>query len=238
MRTLVDAAVEYNDEGYLIHSCNYIGAYVRGRTKDEALGKFKDEISRYAMWSTGEYLPVSCAMEINIIQEKKSSLDVADADSDIIFESELMPINSDEYEAMKALVLKSAEDFELLYKSIPDKGATSLKERKTFYGQVPLTAEEMYVHTNRVTAYYFGEIGTSTDFKSGISNNRTEAFRLAERIPEYLKNTVHIGAFDELWTLRKVMRRFIWHDRIHAKAMYRMAVRMWGSYKICNPYFF
>lgn len=27
----------------------------------------------------------------------------------------------------------------------------------------------------------------------------------------------------------KMLRRFIWHDRIHAKAMYRMAVRTFGS---------
>lgn len=34
-----------------------------------------------------------------------------------------------------------------------------LPARKTFYGAVPRTAEEMYVHTKNVNAYYFGEIG-------------------------------------------------------------------------------
>jgi hypothetical protein len=27
---------------------------------------------------------------------------------------------------------------------------------------------------------------------------------------------------NELWTLKKVLRRFIWHDRIHGKAMIRI----------------
>lgn len=25
-----------------------------------------------------------------------------------------------------------------------------------------------------------------------------------------------------MWSVRKVLRRFVWHDRIHAKAMWKM----------------
>lgn len=238
MRMLIEAVVEYNDEGYLVHSSNHIGAFVRGGTKEEALSKFEDEISRYVLWATGERIPTGRTIEINIIQEKKSTLDIADADSDILFESESTPIGINEYETLKNLVLKSAKDFNLLYGSIPDKKVTSLKERRTFYGRVPLTAEEMYAHTNRVTGYYFGEIGIRADFRPDIYVYRAEAFKLAEKAPDYLKSPVHSGAFDELWTLRKVMRRFIWHDRIHAKAMYRMAVRIWGPSGIADPFCF
>lgn len=38
--------------------------------------------------------------------------------------------------------------------------------------------------------------------------------------------------------LRKVLRRFIWHDRIHAKAMYRMATKVFGAESIENPFCF
>ena len=31
------------------------------------------------------------------------------------------------------------------------------------------------------------------------------------------------GSYGEMWSVRKVLRRFVWHDRIHAKAMWRMA---------------
>ena len=37
------------------------------------------------------------------------------------------------------------------------------------------------------------------------------------------------GSYDEEWCLRKVLRRFLWHDLIHAKAMYRMAVKTFGA---------
>ena len=35
----------------------------------------------------------------------------------------------------------------------------------------------------------------------------------------------------ELWTETKVLRRFLWHDRIHAKALYRHGLKMGMSVK-------
>lgn len=42
------------------------------------------------------------------------------------------------------------------------------------------------------------------------------------------------GSYNEEWSLRKVLRRFIWHDRIHAKAMYKMAVKAFGIASVQN----
>ena len=54
-------------------------------------------------------------------------------------------------------------------------------------------------------------------------------FALLEGRPDFLRNAVRLGSYDEEWTLRKVLRRFIWHDRIHGKAMYRMALNTFGG---------
>ncbi len=63
-----------------------------------------------------------------------------------------------------------------------------------------------------------------------------------EPLPEdkegFLNNTVIEGSYGELWSLRKMLRRFLWHDRIHAKAMYRMAVKTFGKNSVSNPYKF
>ena len=61
---------------------------------------------------------------------------------------------------------------------------------------------------------------------------------MLESQPDFLKNTVFRGSYDEEWSLRKVLRRFIWHDRIHAKAMYRMAVKTFGREAIPDIFFF
>ena len=49
---------------------------------------------------------------------------------------------------------------------------------------------------------------------------------------------VYTAPDGELWTMRKVIRRFLWHDRIHARAMWRTATSLWGRDEIPNPFFF
>ena len=220
---------EHNGNDSLIYSDNFIGAFTRGASKDEALSKMNTEIMSYLLWRDGE-LPIhDNTVEAMIIQEKASTLQIADADSDVLFESERLPLTKDEYETLKRLDMKSAQDFQLLFEAIPDKNLTSLPERKTFYGQVPATAQQMYTHTKGVNKYYFGEIGIGADNDGNIAECRRRAFEQLESTQDYLSNKLFNGSYGEDWTLRKVCRRFIWHDRIHAKAMFRMACRTFGK---------
>lgn len=122
--------------------------------------------------------------------------------------------------------------------SVPDGNKSCLPARTTFYGPVPRTAYEMYEHTKNVNRYYFSEIGVDADNEGSIAECRERGFSLLESQPHFLKNTVFRGSYDEEWSLRKVLRRFIWHDRIHAKAMYRMAVKTFGKDAIPDIFFF
>lgn len=222
---------EHNGDDSIVYSDNFIGAYTRGQTMDVALGKMADEVRTYLNWINGSEPEV---LETEIVQEKTSELNVADADSDVLFESEKGALDLAEYGELKALALRSAEDFLRLYESIPDKNRSRLPVRQTFYGQVPRTAFEMYEHTKNVNAYYFGEIGVETDNEGSILSCRARGFELLESRPDFLDNTVFDGSYGEEWSLRKVLRRFIWHDRIHAKAMYRMAIRTFGVDAVPN----
>ena len=177
-------------------------------------------------------------MDIAIIEEKVSELTICDADSDVLFESEKAPLTAEEYVELKTLALKSAQDFLDLYHSVPDKNAAAAPERKTFYGSIPRSAEEMYVHTKNVNKYYFSEIHVDADNDGSIYTCRKRGFEALEIMPNFLQNTVFEGSYDEMWSLRKVLRRFIWHDRIHARAMYRMAVKLFGAERIENPFCF
>lgn len=223
---------EHNGDDSILHADNFVGAYTRGESKDIALQKMVREVMSYLKWK-GEV--VTDSLETIVVQEKASVLMISDADSDVLFEEEKKPLSRSEYEELKALALKSAQDFLDLYEAVPDKNKSCLPIRKTFYGQVPRTAFEMYEHTKNVNDYYFGEIGVETEHEGTIVECRQRGFALLEEQSDFLKNTVYLGSYDEEWSLRKVMRRFIWHDRIHAKAMYRMAVRIFGG---CIPNLF
>ena len=96
----------------------------------------------------------------------------------------------------------------------------------------------MYRHTKNVNAYYWGEIGVHADNEGTILECRRKGFALLETSDDYLSNKVFDGSYGEQWTLAKVLRRFIWHDRIHAKAMYRMGQKTFGGGRIPDVFRF
>jgi hypothetical protein len=227
---------EYNESGHLMSCENLPSAFIRGSTSGEALSKLEGEAQSYLRW-------LGCAMppgqlSPRIIQEKKSALHIHDADSDVIFESERSCLSAHEYERLKALALKSAGDFQALYDSIAQKYEALWPPRRTFYGAVPRTAREMYLHTMNVNGYYFGEIGVSVQNGPGIRSCRYDGFELLEKNSGFLEAPVIDGSYGEQWSLKKALRRFLWHDRIHAKAMHRLGVELCGSGSVANPFFF
>lgn len=234
---IINCVYEHNKGDTLLYAADFAGAYTRGASLDIAAAKMQREIASYLAW-LGEDADSADDIEINIVSEKSSELDIKDADSDVLFETEKAPLTLDEYESLKALALKSAADFLALYNSIPDKNAAAKAERTTFYGKVPRTASEMYEHTKNVNAYYFAEININADNLGDILECRIRGFEALESQPNFLQNTVIDGSYGEKWSLKKVLRRFIWHDRIHAKAMYRMARKLFCAENIANPFCF
>ena len=222
----VNCVWEHNGNDSIIYANNYIGAFARGASKEEAMLKMPEEIRRFQLWRGEEPLD---NYEIDIVQEKESGLQVRDADSDVLFATEKDPLSAEEYQHLKTLAMKSAEDFYSLYNSFPDKHKSALPYRKTFYGSVPRTAEEMYQHTKNVNEYYFSEIGVDANNEGTIVSCRARGFESLESIPGFLSLETVTGSYGEQWSVRKVLRRFIWHDRIHAKAMYRMGVLTFGA---------
>lgn len=231
----INCVWEHNGRDTLLYAVDFVGAYTRGETLEAAVRKMQAEICSYLKWCGKKAVT---SMDIVIIEEKVSELAICDADSDVLFESEKAPLTAEEYIKLKALALKSAQDFLALYDSVPDKNATAAPERKTFYGQVPRTANEMYEHTKNVNTYYFAEIAVDADHDGNIYECRKRGFESLESSPDFLQNTVRKGSYGEDWSLRKVLRRFIWHDRIHARAMYRMAIKVFRAESIVNPFYF
>lgn len=228
------AALEYSDRGCLLWSLDYPGAFARGLTREEACAKLSYDMERWCRWS-GQPLTHG---DVLVVEEKyQPDMKVEDADSDLLFESERLPMTREEYQVLRELVLRSARDFEALYASVPDPDAPLGDPRKTFYGDYPNTARTMYTHTNSVTAYYVGELNAEVDNLPGFYENRLNGLTALEQLPDFLNLPVMEGSYDELWSLRKVLRRFLWHDRIHARAMYRRAKAVWGEV-IADPFHF
>ena len=225
---------EHNGDDTLLYCVDLVGAYARGDSLEVAKKKMPTEIMSSLRW-LGEEIPDG--IEIKIVQEKESGLAVSDADSDVIFDDEKHPLSAEEYARLKSLVLRSAEDFQRLYHSVTEKNAGVRAERECFYGKVPRTAREMMEHVRSVNEYYFSEIVTTADNRGTILSCRQRGFEALEVKHDLLMNTVFEGSYGEEWSVRKVCRRFIWHDRIHAKALWRLAKAL-GVKNVANPFCF
>ena len=234
----IEVIAEYNDNGAILWADAYPGAYVRGKTVGEALEKFPKELSNYARWAYGTPLPDLSEADFVVTHACKTDLMVEDADSSMLFPSERLPMDMTEYTQKKQLCLRSAQDFVKLVASIPQKDRALKKSRRTFYGKIPCSAREMAEHTNRTLAYYAQGVGVTFENEGGLLENRKRLFRAIEAVPNFLMPRVHEAPDGELWTLRKLMRRLIWHDRIHARALYRSAVTFWQKDRIDNPFGF
>ena len=92
---------EHNGNDTLLYSADHIGAYTRGESLEAAVEKMDAELPAYSWWLGGSNRPEA---KIEIVQEKSSDLQIADADSDVLFDSEKVPLSKEEYEQLKGLV--------------------------------------------------------------------------------------------------------------------------------------
>ena len=216
---------ETNGLGFLGWITDLPGAYIRGKTLDEARGKVNKEITLYTEWLNFEK-----AIDMQINEEiKESDLCIEDADSDIIFDSELTDFDKkDDFLFWCNKVLLSGAKTEEIYKKMKNKSLIDITmKRKTFYGDVYCTINDQYRHIVNVQNYYLNQIGTKMNIADEFRLNR---MKFIEKLKEkYLKegNKLYRNESED-WTVKKVIRRTIWHDRIHIRAIERMEKRLSG----------
>jgi uncharacterized glyoxalase superfamily protein PhnB len=219
----MEIVYETNGKGVLGWIVELPGAYIRGKTIDEAKDKINNEIIEYKKWLDLPYT-MEYITEETIIQSK---LAIEDADSNILLDYDI-----DDYETPEGLksdcklVLISANKVNEIYRRCNYKNAIDkTKIRKTFYGDVYSTIEKQYIHIINVQRYYLNNICTDTETGMEIIDGRIKTI---EKINEkYIESRNKIYKTpEENWTIRKVIRRLIWHDRIHAKAIKRMEKRI------------
>jgi uncharacterized glyoxalase superfamily protein PhnB len=216
----MEIVLETNGKGFLGWIVELPGAYIRGKTIDEAKGKIDNEITEYQKW-------LNMPIKREIITKEtitESELAIEDADSNLMLEYDTVDYeNIEHFNDACNKILISANKVEEIYKNCKYKGiADKSKIRKTFYGDVYSTIDEQYKHiADVVHGYYLYNIGIDVEMKGNITENRIKTIEILKDKYGKEGNTYYKRP-EESWTLKKVMRRIIWHDRIHGKAMKRM----------------
>jgi len=236
---LIRVAAEVNEKGTMLHLIDMPGAFVRAVKLDDAVDKVIDEARAYKRWiyDIGKN-PEHSGYTVEIAQRETTNARLDDGDTEILISRD-KNMDPAYFRHLKMLAIKSANDFQKLYDSIPDKEYNDdSKNRTTFYGKVPSNAKEMLIHADRVTSYYLSRIRLDfTGDGNDLVKNRIQSIGLIESDISAMHNPL-VLIDDEYWTTAKVLRRFIWHDRIHARALYRFAVKQWGYNRICDAFCF
>ena len=234
----MDLVSEYNGTGVLLHFPEYLGAYTRGKNEAEAVYKAPDELKAYTAWAK---LPMP-DKKVHMIHRvrAKENLQISDADSEILLDCDTSRFDEIDFDKWCGLSIFSARCVAELYDSINDKEwAQPEKMRPTFYGKTPSTATEMLMHIDQVSGYYLSRIGIKADFEKGkLIENRERCMELLHE--SYAARPFNLFECDgEYWTESKVLRRYLWHDRLHAKAMFRHGIKSGMSVnELNNPFHF
>jgi len=223
LKGIVSAGFETNGKGHLGFIVELPGAFVRGKTERQALDKVKKEVDLYLKWLGME---PKHDYEIRIVQRHKSNAVVEDADTAILLQADRGEIRVEEFKRLADLARYSKETFVKLYTSTQHKDwIDESRIRKTFYGDNPATIQRIFDHVRNCQFYYLSRIGITEEMDGDFADTRELCL---EKLGAFYMENNNLAMFEadgELWTLKKVLRRFIWHDRIHAKAITRILER-------------
>jgi hypothetical protein len=220
MSKLVTMAFETNGKGCLGFLCEYPGAFVRGRTIDEALSKIEHELKSYQKWR-GMDLEEKIIPEV--IQIHESSLMVEDGDTEILLDVDKEEIDPEEFSLLIDLVKKSGlTTYEILENAEFKDWIDEDRIRKTFYGDTPKTIREIFEHINSVQYYYLSRLNIYMERQIDFLEGRESCIKEITSLFCKEGNSRIYNIDNEKWTIKKVLRRFIWHDRIHSRSMVKI----------------
>jgi len=217
---LLTLAFETNGKGYIGYIVELPGAYIRGRTEEEALAKINKEVDSYLKWLKIKQMR---DYETKTVQTHESSLMVEDADNEILLDADKTRLTEREFKSLTALVNFSGETFGRLYADSKLKDwVDEARVRKTFYGENPSTINEIFDHVKGCQHYYLSRMKLAVEPVDDFTAIRRTYLEKLKALYREHNNSLIFETDNELWTLKKVLRRFIWHDRIHGKAITRI----------------
>jgi len=232
MPETVSIAFETNWRGYLGYLVELPGAYVRGPTEEEATPKVMSEVMAYLGW-LGVKAEEDC--KVRVVQKHRGIKTVEDADTEILLDADQGEVTEEEFQTLIDLTRFSAETFAKLYDMAENKDWVDQSAvRKTFYGNRPATAKAIYEHVGRCQFYYLSRMKITNEIDGNFVTSREFCLSRLEKLYRRKNNSLNYEIDHEQWTLKKVLRRFVWHDRIHGKAMTRILEKQRQSGIVSN----
>lgn len=225
----VTLIAETNGRAVRLYSEKHHGACVTAESEQAALEKILPEIN--AVWQWGKGKPFAAACTPEIVERHTVDYPLDGIESDVIFNIERGVFNAVAYRVMRDMATRSALSLSQLLDSVPDPDA-DLSGAGGVMAAVGTAAEVRRI-TYFSTGLFLNKLGIDYENTGDIYFNRTNAL-VAARVDGFMRNETHVCDGEE-WTLRKVLRRYIWQDRTLGNALYAAAHAVWGD-RIAKPF--
>lgn len=199
-----------------LYVVDHPGAYVRDYSQRRGLDKLAWELYWYRLWLKDEEM---VPFEPEIVEEyDQRDLDGLE-DTTVLFQADRKPLTGKVYQKLKEIALRSASDLDTTYQHLQMMNHTEITVR-ALRGEKYRVGGEVYDHVVQMSDSYFRQIGIECPADASLLERRKKGFEMLEAKRGYLKNQVAVSGSGEEWTLRKVLRKLIWHDRNHARMLY------------------
>lgn len=218
----LSVALETNGKGFQGFIVELPGAFVRGPDETSALSKTLEEAQSYLRWL---HASDKISIQPHVVQRHSCALMVEDGDCEILLDSDKGFVGYTEWTQLADLVRYSGKTFDAMFEHAQLKDwVDDARVRQTFYGANKKTVREIFDHVKRTQYFYLSRTGQRAyeDEDESLLTSRDECLKVLNKLFDKQGNSKVYTADNEDWTLKKILRRFIWHDRIHGKAIVRI----------------
>lgn len=217
------ACLEVGDQGTAAFIPELPGCWVFGRDERRALAKARSAASKWYKWAErhGEPVTITSSVKVEPAEVLRVTYNPVEAGKpEPLFWSEVLPVSARDVERTLRLMNHSRRDLLELCGSLDN----SALRRKPKGG--PRTIEDCLRHIASVEWWYITrlDIDLPTDFPRDLFDVLQYTRRLAEKELKRLTKEQRTRIFQphndsspvcNLWTARKVLRRFVDHERLH-----------------------
>lgn len=200
------------------------GCYSRSPTFDEAVAKAPLKIREFLDWlrAHGEHIIESdYEIETEVSEIVRGNWPIKLGDSQALFKADLRPLGREEVERCIRYIGYAREDFMDLYLSAPGDALEWKPDQST-----PRHIKRIAEHVAEVDLFYIERLKARKfgDWPLGFleASNELAIMRLSNLSEDEMNCAVSYhppGGWTatkaEGWTTRKVLRRFVWHEKLH-----------------------
>lgn len=213
------------DGGYMAWVDELPGLMIRAPDRDALVQKIGPAIEQFHKWlrKWEERLPRR-ASTYRIVKEIPSPTKAADADSDLLLESDRQPLGMGHWAASERWLKHSRSELVQLLRYVDQSalemkrigGKRSIREHLIHIG----TVEFMY-------AMWTFELTSTRGIDEFLRWTRALALRRMRQLAKVRDHRLTYAHWSgaprpEPWTSRKAARRLVWHEKIHLQAIQRI----------------